>query len=86
VLGDVIIEPPVTDDERQALPARVDLTRQELGIIEEFLRRRSTFSAERAEELAWLFGPALSERTGITASTWERVLTLAYARATGKER
>jgi len=86
VLGDVLIEPPVTDDERQALPARVDLSREELGIIEEFLRRRSTFSAERAEELAWLFGPALSERTGITAPTWERVLTLAYARATGKER
>lgn len=86
VLGDVALEPPVTDEERQALPARVDLSREELGVIEEFLRRRSSFSDERAEELAWLFGPALSDRSGIEAERWERVLALAYARATGKDR
>ena len=38
------------------------------------------------EELAWLLGPALSERTGVSADSWERVLVLAYARATGKDR
>jgi uncharacterized RDD family membrane protein YckC len=86
VLGNVRIEPPVSEEERQALPARVDLTREELAVLESFLRRRPALSDERAEELARLFGPELSERTGLQAPSWERVLTLAYARATGKDR
>ena len=80
------VEPPVTETERQALPPKVVLSRDELGVIESFLRRRKLLSPERAEELAVLFGPRLSERTGVVAPTWERVLTLAYARATGKDR
>lgn len=86
VLGGVAIDPPVSESERQALPPRVDLSRDEILVIESFLRRRRMLSHERAEELALLFGPKLSERTGITANSWERVLTLAYARATGKDR
>ncbi len=86
MLADVVIDPPVTEAERQALPPRVDLTREEVQVIEAFLRRRRLLSPERAEELAVLFGPRLSERTGLTAPTWERVLVLAYARATGKDR
>lgn len=84
--GELRVEPPVSEEERRALPSRVDLNRQELAVIEAFLRRRHRFSDERAEELAWNFGPALAERTGIQANTWERTLTLAYARATGKDR
>lgn len=86
VLGRVAVHPPVTEEERQAMPARIDLSKQELDAIEEFLRRRPRLSTERAEELATLFGPALSDRTGLQAPTWERVLALAYARATGKDR
>jgi uncharacterized RDD family membrane protein YckC len=86
VLGNVVIAPPVTEAERQAMPPRVDLSRDEIHAIEAFLRRRPLLSPERAEELAVLFGPALAERTGLEAPTWERVLTLAYARATGKDR
>ena len=86
VLGEVRIAPPVSEDERRTLPARVDLTRSELDIIEVFLRRRSKLSDARAEELAWMLGPQLSEATGVEAPTWERVITLAYARATGKDR
>ncbi|MFT4624166.1 MAG: putative RDD family membrane protein YckC [Myxococcota bacterium] len=86
VLGEVRIDPPVSEEERQALPARVDLTRAELDVIEALLRRRRSLSDARAEELAWLLGPQLSEATGIEAPSWERVLTLAYARATGKDR
>lgn len=86
MLGGVSIDPPVTEEERLALPARVELKREEIALIEEFLRRRRRLGADRAEELAWLFGPAVTERTGIEAPTWERVLTLAYARATGKDR
>lgn len=82
----VLIEPPVTEAERQALPAAVQLSRDELAAIEAFLRRRPRLSEERAEEIAWLLGPALSERTGVKAPTWSRVLTLAYARATGRDR
>ncbi len=86
VLAGVDIQPPVSEEERRELPGRVDLDRDELAVIEEFLRRRRKLSDERAEELAWLLGPSLSERTGVQADTWERVLTLAYARATGKDR
>jgi hypothetical protein len=86
VLGGVTVEPPVTDVERQALPPRVELSRDEVAVIEAFLRRRRVLSAERAEELAMLFGPSLSARTGVSAPSWERVLVLAYARATGKDR
>lgn len=86
VLGEVRIDPPVSEAERQALPARVDLTRAEQDVIEALLRRRRSLSDARAEELAWLLGPQLSEATGIEAPSWERVLTLAYARATGKDR
>ncbi len=84
--GEVVLDPPVSDLERQGLPPRVDLTREEIEVIEEFLRRRRTFSEERAEELAGLLGPALSDRTGVVAPSWGRVLALAYARATGKDR
>lgn len=80
------IDPPVSAEERQALPAHVQLSAEELRILESFIRRRGRLSRERCEELAELFGPALSERTGVTAPTWERVLVLAYARATGRDR
>lgn len=86
VLGEVGIDPPVDDEERQALPPRVELTGEEIALIEAFLRRRRKLTTARAEELAWLLGPALSEATGVQAPTWERVLALAYARATGKDR
>jgi uncharacterized RDD family membrane protein YckC len=85
VLAAVPIEPPVSDEERQGLPAGVTLSNDELATLERFLRRRHALGRERSEELAWLFGPALSARTGIEAATWERVLVLAYARATGKD-
>ncbi len=86
VLGNVAVRPPVTEEERQALPAGVALRPDELRAIEAFLRRRSRLSDERAEELARYLGPELSRRTGVTAPTWERVLALAWARATGADR
>jgi uncharacterized RDD family membrane protein YckC len=86
VLEAVRIEPPVDEEERQALPARVDLHPQEMEVIESFLRRRRGLTDQRAQELAAQLGPALAARTGIEAPSWERVLTLAYARATGRDR
>jgi len=83
---DLVIEPPVTEEERQELPAQVVLSREELRILEDFVRRRRRLSPERAEELAELCAPALAERTGIVAPTAERTLVLAFARATGRDR
>jgi len=55
-------------------------------VVEEFLRRRSRMSTERADELAELLAPGLTETTGVEAPTPERVIVLAYARATGRDR
>lgn len=85
MLDTVRVLPPVTEAERQALPPAVDLDADELATLEAFMRRRRTLSPDRAEELAALFGPAVEERFGVHAPTWERVLVLAYARATGKD-
>ena len=85
-IGRVAIDPPVSETERQSLPPKVVLSKDELASIEAFLLRRRDLSGERAEELAAYLGPGLSERTGVIAVTWERVLQLAYARATGKDR
>ncbi len=84
VLGKVAIEPPVSDAERQSLPARVDLTREERIAIENFLSRRRTLSRDRADELARYLAPAISERTGVQSARPERVLALAYARHMGR--
>jgi uncharacterized RDD family membrane protein YckC len=86
MLESVRIVPPVTEAERQALPARVDLRPEEIEVIEAFLRRRRQLSDERRAELVEEFGEMLSRRTGVQAESWERVVTLAYARATGKDR
>jgi len=85
VLPAVPIVPPVTPEERQALPARVELSRSEVRTIEALLRRRARLTDERAEELASFFAPEVIERAGIEAPTAERVLTLAYARVTGRD-
>lgn len=85
MLDTVRVTPPVTEAERQSLPAAVVLDADELATLEAFLRRRRTLSPERAEELAALYGPAVEARHGVHAPTWERVLVLAYARATGKD-
>lgn len=84
--GPIRIDPPVSEAERQAMPARVPLTRHEISLIEDLVRRRRQLTEERVEDLAALLGPKLSEQTGVTAPSWRRVLVLAYARATGKDR
>ena len=86
LLGKVRIVPSNTEEERRSLPVRVELSSEELRVIESFLRRRPLLSAERAEELAAMYAPELSERTGVRSERHERVLALAYARATGRDR
>ena len=86
MLGVVRIEPPVSEEERQAMPAQIRLGTEERRVLEVFLRRLPKLSRQRAEELAALYGPALESRTGWRAETWTRTLVLAYAKSTGKER
>lgn len=85
LLDAVIFDPPVSEGERQALPIRVTLRGDERRAIEGLLRRRGRISAARVEELASLLGPRIAEREGVVAPTWLRTLTLAYARATGRD-
>jgi hypothetical protein len=86
VLDRVRIEPPVSETERREMPARVVLTQDEIALIESFLRRRRRLGPARSEELARYLSPRLSERTGVEATSHTRVLTLAWARATGRDR
>lgn len=85
LLDAVVIEPPVTEGERQALPIRVALRGEEQRAIESLLRRRRRMSTARVEEIAQVLGPRIAEREGVVAGTWLRTLTLAYARATGRD-
>ncbi len=82
----VPIEPPVTAAEIEALPPAVALTPEELRAIEALLRRRGRLGPSRAEEIAALYAESLSERTGVTAPTALRTVTLAYWRATAGAR
>ncbi len=84
--GAVVIDPPVTEEERRTIPARIPMARHEIALVEEMLRRRRQLSEERMEELAALLAPRIAEQTGLTAPTWRRSLVLAYARATGRDR
>lgn len=86
MLAAVRVEPPITEEERRALPPRVHLSPEEREVLEMFVARRAALGRERAEDLARHFGPELSRREGVTAPTWERVLVLAWARATGRDR
>jgi uncharacterized RDD family membrane protein YckC len=86
LLGAVVIDPPVTEDERRTIPARIPMARHEIALVEEMLRRRRQLSDERMEELSALLAPRIAEQTGLSSPTWRRSLILAYARATGRDR
>lgn len=82
----VAIEPPITEEERRSLPARVELSRDEIRVIEDFLRRRPRLTKARARELASILGKPLAVELGLVGMEPERVLVLAYARASGRDR
>lgn len=86
ISGGVAIEPPVTEEERRALPASVKLTRDERRTIEDFLRRRHSLSDGRAKELAQILAAPLGAQIGFEHPDPERLLVLAYARASGRDR
>ena len=53
MLREIHVEPPVSDEERQALPAGVSLSAEELATLEAFLRRRDALSSERVEAVSY---------------------------------
>lgn len=83
--ADVVLDPPITAEERRGLPARVPLDKPTLQAIEAFLRRTGDLSEGRAEELAGLLAPSL-RAMGVDAPSDRRVLALGWARATGRDR
>ena len=79
--GGIVISPPISDEERLALPAMVSLPRRMRAAIEGLLRRQSRLAPARVEELAGLLAPEVTRRTGVEGATALRTLALAWARA-----
>lgn len=79
------LHPPPTPEEYAALPARPDVSRDELDAIELLLRRRGTLAPLREVELAELIAPVLAKRMQARYKDPVRFLGLIYARALGHE-
>jgi uncharacterized RDD family membrane protein YckC len=77
------IHPPPTPEEYAGLPARPELSQDELDAIELFLRRRGTLAPLREVELAELIAPVLAARMHARYRDPVRFLGLVYARALG---
>ncbi len=81
----LVLDPPISEAERQSLPVGVQLSRNEVRLIEDLMRRGPRLGPDRTGELAEIIAPALSRRTGVEGANALRVLQLAWARATGRD-
>lgn len=79
------LHPPPTTEEYAGLPAKPELSRDELEAIELFLRRRGTLAPLREIELAEMIAPVLARRMQARYRDPVRFLGLVYARALGHE-
>ncbi len=79
------LHPPPTPEEYAGLPARPEVSREELDAIELLLRRRGTLAPLREIELAELIAPTLARRMQARYQDPVRFLGLVYARAQGHE-
>ena len=86
LLDGVQITPPITEQERRDLPASVHLSREEQTLIADLLRRRTRLGPGLSRQLAEDLADRLAEDEGVHASDPMRVLTLAWARSTGRDR
>jgi len=81
VRAPILIDPPPTRAELYALPSRLPVSNEELDAIELFLRRASSLSPARAEELAAMLAPRIAARLGARYLQPSRFLAAVYARA-----
>ncbi|MFO7562957.1 MAG: RDD family protein [Enhygromyxa sp.] len=79
------LHPPPTPEEYAALPAKPELSREEIEAIELLLRRRGTLAPMRERELAEMIAPLLAARMQARYQDPVRFLGLVYARALGHE-
>jgi uncharacterized RDD family membrane protein YckC len=79
------LHPPPTLEEYAGLPAKPEVSREELEAIELFLRRRGTLAPMREVELAEMIAPLLARRMQARYRDPVRFLGLVYARALGHE-
>jgi uncharacterized RDD family membrane protein YckC len=79
------LHPPPTPEEYAQLPARPDLSREEIEAIELLLRRRGTLAPMRELELAQMIAPLLAARIQARYHDPVRFLGLVYARALGHD-
>ena len=80
------ISPPPTTEELEKIPARPQLSADDLEAIELFLRRRGTLTVAREDELAQMVAPIYAKRLGLEYRDGSRFLALLYHRATHSER
>jgi hypothetical protein len=79
------LHPPPTPEEYAGVPAKPDISRDELEAIELLLRRRGTLAPMREMELAEMIAPLLARRMQARYHDPVRFLGLVYARALGHE-
>lgn len=77
----LVVAPPATQAELDALPGHVALDAEERGAIELFLRRRHTLGRNRELELAAMIADGLGRRLGSSHPDPARFLALVYDRA-----
>lgn len=82
----VVLDPPITEEERLAMPSVVAVQPDHLQVLEALLARRPRLSAGRLEELAAIVAPALQASTGVVGESAGRTVALVWARATGRDR
>jgi uncharacterized RDD family membrane protein YckC len=82
----LVIAPPPSADELEALPRRPAIRDDELEALELFLRRRH-LSPQRRQELAEMIAPGLAQRLGARKpDDAARFLAVVYQRAVGGRR
>ncbi len=81
----LVVSPPPTAAELDAIPARPDLGADDLEALDLFLRRVGTLNPAREHELAELVAPVYARRLGgLRYQHPARFLALLYLRATGR--
>lgn len=79
----LVISPPPTPAELEAIPASVRLSASEMDVLESFLRRVGTLSPARELELAQMVAPMFAQRSGARYDNAVRFLGALFVRAGG---